>query len=172
MVWEYVSTLIRDKEKVKNSIETLKNKIQKDRFTNKNIYDRIMVEKGEVEIKQNKLLDLFTDSKISKEALELKFKELKDREETLVRDISRLKSEMERVDDLDALGNEIENLCAEYQKKIKNPPFELRRTIVQKWIEEISIMDDGRIKFKVRIPEGEDTNFIKFNTLSLSELFA
>lgn len=89
------------------------------------------------------------------EDLDLKLKEIDEKEKMIDRQISELEGDMKEIKDSEALEVEIEKTCKLYQQKIDNPPFELKKYIVFKWVEEININDDGSLKIRVRIPEGD-----------------
>ena len=89
--------------------------------------------------------------------------ELNGREATLDNQITEIQREIENTDNLAGAEKEIEKICELYKKKIENPPFELKRYIVRKWIEEINIEDDGSVRIKVRIPKGEEGRIVSAN---------
>ena len=158
IIWTYVSGLINDKQAIIKNIRALQEKRMAEEKSNQKVYDNLLTERSYIKIKKSKLLDLYSDpaGKTKKEDLDLKMSELNDKEKMFEDQILEIKNEIENIDNLNGAEKEIEKICAVYRKKIENPPFELKRYIVCKWIEEINIEDDGSIRIKVRIPKGEE----------------
>jgi len=159
-VWAYVSSMINDFEKVKSAVKDLKKKRENDKSANKNSRDNLLVEKNNLKIKRGKLFELYSEmgkamSTSAKEDMDLKLKEIDEKEKMIDKQISELESDMKEIKNSEALEAEIEKTCKLYQQKIDNPPFELKKYIVFKWVEEININDDGSLKIRVRIPEGD-----------------
>lgn len=166
IVWLYVSGLINDKEKIIKNVRILQRRRKEQELSNQKIYDNLLSEKKGIKMKKSRLLELCSDGKVQKEDLESKISELNDRENMLDGQISEIKRGMENTENLDGTEKEIEKICALYRKKIENPPFELKRYIVRKWIEEINIEDDGSIRIKVRMPRGEEDKITPSNGFS------
>ncbi len=155
VVWDYVKNLISNKDKIKENIHILRNKRESERGYNENICNNLLKEKDKLKIKKGKLLDLYSDNDFEKEDLKLKINELNEKEQAIDSQISEIKSKLKNTENIDDMEREIEKICQLYRQKIDNPPFELKKYIVKKWIEEINIQDDGTIIIKVRIPQGE-----------------
>ena len=152
-VWEYVSALIRDKERVKASIRLLKDKREKDKSSNKNILNTLLTEKEKLRAKISKLLELYGDSNLSKEDLSAKIDEVKERESVLDSQIAGVQKELKEIENMEAIEEEVEKLCVLYQNNISNASFEQKRYIVKKWVKEIRLLKDRRIIMKVNLPE-------------------
>jgi len=151
--------MINDFEKVKSAVKDLK-KREKDKFLNKNSRDNLLIEKNNLKIKRGKLFELYSEmgkamSVSAKEDLDLKLKEIDEKEKMIDKQISELEGDMKEIKNSEALEKEIEKTCKLYQQKIDNPSFELKKYIVFKWVEEININNDGSLKIRVRIPEGD-----------------
>ena len=161
-IWAYVSSMINDFEKVKSAVKDLKKKREEDKSANKNSRDNLLVEKNNLKIKRGKLFELYSEmgkamSASAKEDMDLKLKEIDEKEKMIDKQISELEGDMKEIKNSETLEKEIEKTCKLYQQKIDNPPFELKKYIVFKWVEEININDDGSLKIRVRIPEGDAT---------------
>ena len=165
VIWSYVSGLINDKEIIIKNIRLQQEKRKSEEKSNQKIYDNLLLEKKSLKIQKSKILDLYSapDSRTKKEDLDLKMDELNGREVTLDNQMAEIQREIENADNLAGAESEIERICALYKKKIENPPFELKKYIVRKWIEEINIEDDGSIRIKVRIPKGEEGRIVSTN---------
>jgi len=168
IIWAYVSGLINDKQAIIKNIRALQEKRKSEEKSNQKVYDNLLAERNSIKMKKSKLLDLYSDpaGKTKKEDLDLKMNELNDKEKMFEDQILEIKKEIENIDNLSGAEKEIEKICAIYRKKIKNPPFELKRYIVSKWIEEINIEDNGSIRIKVRIPKGEEDRIASKNSFS------
>ena len=119
--------------------------------------DALSMEKNALKKKRKNLFDLYSEGGFSdqaKEDLKTKLAEMDEAEKHIDKQITEIKSELEEIKNAESMEVEIEEIRKMYQKKIKNPSFELKKYIVRKWIEEINIHDDGSIKIKVRIPKG------------------
>ena len=165
IIWAYVSGLINDKQAIIKNIRLLQEKRKTEEKSNQRVRDNLLAEKNSIKIKKSKLLDLYSDpaGNTKKEDLDSKMSELNDKEKMIDNQLSEIKKEIENIDNLNGAEKEIEKICAVYRKKIENPPFELKRYIVCKWIEEINIEDDGSIRIKVRIPKGEEDRIASNN---------
>jgi site-specific DNA recombinase len=152
IVWDYISNLIQDKERVKANIRLLKEKREKDRVSNQRVYDSLVLEKEKLKMKIGRLLELYADNEFSKEDLKVKIDEIKEKEAILDNQIGEIKGELKKIDDMEAIEEEVEKLCDLYQNNIRNATFEQKRYIVKKWIKEINILKDGRIIVKVNLP--------------------
>lgn len=155
IVWDYISNLIKDKERVKANIHLLKEKRERDRASNQKIYDSLLVEKEGLKAKISKFLELYGDEEFSKEDLKAKIGEIKEKEAALDNQIEAIKKELKGIEDLETIEKEVEKLCLLYQNNISNPTFERKRYIVRKWVKEINILKDGSIFIKVNLPEME-----------------
>ena len=116
------------------------------------------MEKNNLKIKRKNLFDLFSEigfSDYAKEDLKVKISEIDEKEKVIEKQMLELKGELEEIKNIESLGNEINEICRKYQRKIKNASFELRKYIVRKWIGEINIQEDGSIKIQVRVTKGE-----------------
>lgn len=173
-VWMYIDSLVNNLEKVKEEIRNLRKKREKDKSSNKQSRDNLLVEKNSLKIKRGRLFKLYSEagesmSVSAKEDLELTLREIDEKERMIDGQISELEREMEDIESNKEAEKEIEKTCKLYQKKMDNPSFELKKFIVSKWVEEIKINDDGSIKIKIRIPEG-DTAWLKERIESTSVL--
>lgn len=159
IVWAYVGSLISDSEKIKNNLNLLKEKREKERFSNRNILDSLLREKSNLGRRRNNLLELYSASDVSdnsKKGIRLKLNEFDERDKTLDNQISGVKMELAGLENLDTIEQEVKKTCLLYKKQIENPSFELKKYIVRKWIDEINILNDGSVKINVRIPIGEE----------------
>jgi len=158
IIWDYISNLIQDKEKVKAKIRLFKEKREKDRSSNQSIYDNLLSQKEELKAKISKFLELYGDEEFSKEDLKAKIEEVKEREVALDNQIAAVKEKLQEIDDMEAMEEEVEKSCKIYQNNISSPTFERKRYIVRKWVNEINLLKDGRIAVKVNLPETELPN--------------
>jgi len=159
IVWDYVSALIQDADKVKKSIRLLKEKRDKEKTFNQDIYDTLIVEKAKIQNKKSRLLDLYTDDKMDKEALDRKMNDLDCQQKDFEKQIKQAEKEIQAVEKVGAMEAEVERLCLEYQYKIQNADFETKKIIIRRWVKEINLLDNGDIVIKVRIPA--PTNAVK-----------
>lgn len=160
IVWDYISNLIQDKERVKANIRLLREKREKDRISNQRVYDTLLSEKKELKRKISKLLELYSDNEFSKEDLKVKIEEVKEKEVALDSQIANIKEKLKEIDDMEAIEEEVEKSCKIYQNNISNLTFERKRYIVRKWVKEINLLKDGRTVVKVNIPPTELPNSI------------
>lgn len=171
IVWKYVSFLIQNRKKVKEGVRLIKEQREKEKSSNQVIYDDLLAEKNSLRIKNGNLLELFSEEKISKESKEnikTKLNEFDEREKLLDNQLAKIKGEIDSIEDINAAEEEIERMLLIYQDKINNPTFEIKRDIVKRWISEINILDNGQIRMKVKIPEGETAEFLCIDTLPIT----
>lgn len=160
-VWEYVSSLIQDKERVKAAIRQLKEKRESMREFNQSIYDNLMAKKEEIKRQKSKILDLYATGKYSEEDLDAKIAEYDVQQEDLDRRLKEVEIDLQKVNEIETLEAEIEQTCLEYQDKIQNADFDLKKRILKKWVKEITLPKDGGIRIRVMIPEPEQPiNFV------------
>jgi site-specific DNA recombinase len=163
IVWGFVSSLIKDKERLKKAIKNLIAERENKRETNQKKYDSLTQKKLEIKQKKFKLLDLYSDGNISKEDLDEKISELNSQQEELEKQIKEVEKELLKVEEIEMIEKEIEQACSEYIDKIDNADFELKRRILKKWVKEINLPDEGGILIKVRIPPPEKPIKIQFS---------
>jgi site-specific DNA recombinase len=159
VVWDYVRSLISNPDKVKKAIQILREKRERDRIFNERAYDVLMTEKMNIKTKKSKILDLYADNKFTKEELDNKIIELNNQEKIIDRQIQEVGNSLKKIENIDSVEREIEELCLQYKQKITNPTFELKKMIVKKWVKEINITDRGDIIIKVRVPEDYGEGF-------------
>ena len=157
IVWDYVSNLIQNKEKVKEKIQFLQRKRDEERISNQRMLEGLKEEKRKMKEKINKLLELYSDEGIPKDDLKAKIEEFRGKEAFLDVQIKEVEDKLKNIEDMEKLEKEVEKLCEMYQNKIRNAPFELKRYIVRKWVKKINVLKDGRIVMKVNLPEWELT---------------
>jgi len=155
-VWNYVSSLIKDKEKVKKAIKTLKEERESKKDFHQRIYGSLITQKAEIKRKKSKFLDLYGDENYQKEDLDEKISELNSQQKDLERQIRETEREFQKIKEIGAIEEEIERSCLEYKGKIENADFELKRRTLKKWVKEITLPDEGGIVVRVRIPEPEE----------------
>jgi len=155
-IWQYIQALISQPEKVKRAINLLKEKRESDRSFNQKVYDSLIVEKAEIKKKKSRILDLYSEGNYQKEDLDSKISDLNSQEELFNQQIRNSEKNFEKIENTEVIEKEIEQLCLEYQDKIKNPNFELKKRIVRKWVKEINITNEANIVLKIRIPEPEE----------------
>jgi len=154
-VWDYVSSLIQDKEKVKKAVKMLKERRENEKDFNQKVYDGLIKEKADIQNKKSRIFDLYADGDYKKEDLDTKISEFNSQQENLERQIKEAEKELTKIEELSVIEEEIEQTCLEYQSVIKNADFDLKRRILKKWVKEISLLDNGSILVKVRIPPPE-----------------
>lgn len=104
------------------------------------------------------MFDLFLDqgfSDYAKVDLKAKIKDIDEREHLIDKQTAEINRELEAIQNAESIEKEIEEMRKMYQRKIKNPSFELKKHIVRKWIEQIVIQKDGSVRIRVRIAKGE-----------------
>lgn len=151
-VWDYISSLIKDSNRVKGAIKLLQEKRKKEKGFNQKVYDALISERGTLKTKKQKLLLLYADDNITKEDLNEAVSNIDSQIENFSRQIVEAEKELIKVNDIGRLENEIEKLCLKYQKKINNLTDEQKIFVVKKWVKEINILDNGDIKIKVKLP--------------------
>jgi len=154
-VWGYVSALIQDKDKVINSVRLLKEKRKSEKDFNQRIYDSLITEKAKIKEAKNKIFGLYAYGEYKKEDLDYKLAELDNQENDLEKQIKEAEKKLLEIKETHSLEEEIERTCLEYQGKIKNANFELKRRILNRWVKEIVLPKEGGIKIVVRIPQTE-----------------
>jgi len=154
-VWEYLKSLIQDKEKVKRAVKALKEKRESERSFNQKIYDSLIIQKAEIKQKKSKILDLYVDENYQKEDLDEKISELNSQQENLERQIKEAEKELAKINEIKTVEEEIEQSSLEYRGIVENADFDLKRRILKKWVKEINLPDGGGIVIKVRIPQPE-----------------
>jgi hypothetical protein len=123
-------------------------------------YDSLVEEKRILKGQKQKLLELYTaENAPSKEDIGIKLKDLDEKEEALDARILEAEGESKVFLDMGRAEKEIEDICLKYRGRIKNPSFELKRKIVQTFIEEINIMDNGVLLIKVNISDSAGSEF-------------
>jgi len=155
-VWNYVSSLIKDKKKVKKAIKTLKEERESKKDFHQRIYDSLITQKAEIKQKKSKLLGLYADEKYQKEDLDEEISKFNSQQRDLERQIKEVEGEFQKIKEIGAIEEEIEKSCLEYRGKIENADFELKRRTLKKWVKEITLPDEGGIVVRVRIPEPEE----------------
>lgn len=167
-VWGYVSSLIKDKKKVRRAIKSLKEERERKREFNQKIYDSLITEKAKIKQKISKLLDEFAEDKLLKENLKEKVEELTSQQGDLGRQIEEVKKELARVDEIKVIEEEIERSCLEYRDGIDIADFDFKRRTLKRWVKEITLPDKGGIAVRVRIPQPEKP--LKFTLPSIKSL--
>lgn len=156
-VWDYVKSLVSDENKVKAGIKKLAEKREKDRSFNQKVYNSLIAEKGKLEKKKQRFIDLYGDENFTQEEIDNKVSEVNNLQENLNSQIREVEKEFQKIENLKLIEKEIEKLCFRYKTKIKkNPSPELKKFIVRSWIKEINILDDGRVFIKAKLPELEE----------------
>lgn len=155
VVWAYVTSLIKDKDRIKNNIRVLREKRENDKSSNKRVMESLVMEKSNLKAKKSKLLELFSDTGMQVEDLKAKINEFDQREKSVDTQIMTIDKELKDIDNFTSIEAEIEKTCELYKNKIVNSDFELKKYIVRKWIEEILIEKDGSIRIKIWVPQGE-----------------
>lgn len=161
IVWNFISSFISDEKRVKKALADLKNRRINEKSKSKDLLKNLSAEKGAIKNKRRKLLDLYGDSEISdyaKKDLKSQLSDFDKKEQLIDQQIVQLEKDMEEIRNLDWIEKEIGETCRRYQDKLKNPSFELKKFIVNKWVEAIYIQDDGSVKIRLRIPHGEQLN--------------
>jgi len=173
-VWEYVSALIQDKDKVINSIRLLKEKRESDKDFNQRIYNGLITEKAKIKEAKNKIFGLYAYENYKKEDLDSKIDELNSQENNLERQVKEAEKKLLDIKETASVEEEIERTCLEFQGKIKNASFDVKRRILNKWVKEIILPEDGSVLVKVRIPQSENAKaplFVRYSTgVSTSEV--
>ncbi|MGD0576497.1 MAG: recombinase family protein [Candidatus Staskawiczbacteria bacterium] len=172
-VWNYVKSLISDRDRLKNNINLLKEKRESDRNSNTRVLEALRAEKASLKIKNKRLFELYSsDPEMQVADLKDKMNEFTEREKSIDSQITQAENELKDIQGYDSAENEVDKICNIYRSKIDNPTFELKKYIVRKWIEEIRIEKDGTLRISVRVPQlekGEDfkteTNF-SFRSMS------
>ena len=158
-IWDYVKTLVEKGGVLKGKIRLNEEKRKANMAESKKNYDSLVEEKRILKGQKQKLLELYTaENAPSKEDIGIKLKDLDEKEEALDARILEAEGESKVFLDMGRAEKEIEDICEKYRNKVKNPSFELKRKIVQTFIEEINIMDNGVLLVKVNISNsaGED----------------
>jgi len=173
-VWDYVKSLINDRDRLKNNINSLKEKRESDGISNKRVFEALLAEKTSLKNKKSKLFDLYSEDKFEKGDLENKINEFTEREKAVESQMLEIEKEVKDMKEFDSDDNDIKKICDIYKNKIDNPTFELKKYIVRKWIEEIRIEKDGSLRISVRVPQLEKAEEFKaeanFNFRSMSDL--
>lgn len=154
-VWSYVSSLIKDKAKVRKAIKAMKAERESKRSFNQKIYDSLITQKAETKRKKSKILDLYADENYQKEDLDEKISELNSQQLDLERQIEEVEKSLAKIDEANTLEEEIERSCLEYRGIIETADFDLKRRILKRWVKEINLPNEGGIVVKVRIPPPE-----------------
>ena len=153
-VWEYVSNLISNPERVIKSVRILREQRDDERSSNQKVRDTFAEEKAKIKLKKRKILDLYADSRFSREDLDEKVADFDNVEKLLDKQIEEIDIKLGTINNTDSIEREIENLCFEHQKQIlDNPDFEFKKMMIRKWVKEINIKDDRKVVIKVRVPE-------------------
>ena len=71
-VWEYISSLVKDSDRVKKAIKLIQEKRDKDKGFNQEVYNSLITEKSKIKVKKQRFLDLYGDKNISREDLDEK----------------------------------------------------------------------------------------------------
>jgi len=151
-IWEYISFLIKDSEKIKRAVELLQEKREKEKGFNQKVYDSLIIEKGTLKAKKQKLLGLYVDDNITKEDLNEAISNIDSQIGNFNKQVAEAEKELVKINNSDKLENEIEKLCIKYQSKIDNLTFEQKIYVIKKWVKEINILDNGDIKIRVKLP--------------------
>jgi site-specific DNA recombinase len=154
-VWNYVQELISNPGKIKRSVSLLRTERTEKQGDNQKIHDRLMVEQSNIKSKKSKILDLYSEDTISKEDLNRKLEELNQQESFIDNQIKDVEKDLLNINQTNQAEEEVEKICLEYKDAINSEDFETKKKIVRKWIKEINISDEGRIKLFVRVPKLE-----------------
>jgi len=170
-VWTFVKTFISNPENIKRAITEFEKEKDNNKKINTKDLEILLLKKADIKKKKSNFLDLFGDEKFDKQDLYAKIEPLNVEEKLLDKQIAEIRGKIVKIEESGQLDREIKRSCASYYSKIDNPDFELRKRIVRDWVKEINIMDDGRIKIKIRVPEiaGSILN-IKDNVYNLLNL--
>ena len=174
IVWSFIRDLIKNRQKIKEKFRQVKEQRESEKSANQKIYDSLSAEVEGIKKQNNNLLELYskTESAIVKKDIEKKLAEFDEREASLEAQIRKVKVEIDNIVDKNTVDEEIEKMCSIYEDKIDNPTYEIKFAIVQRWVSEINILDDGRIRIKVKMPEGEQDNTFFAGALRLTEILA
>lgn len=154
-VWEYISSLIRDADKLKEDMRKFKEKKDKEKTVNQKIYDSLILQKEEIKKKKLRLLDLYNDENWTKEVLDEKVSEVSNQEEELDGQIKEVARDLEKAKELDNIEEEIDRLCNQYKSNLPNPTPEWKKYTARKWIKYIKLPDSGGIVVRIRLPMPE-----------------
>ena len=154
-VWQKINAFISQPNKVKKAVRLLREKRDNNKEFYQKIYNSLMVKKTKIKQQKAQLLDYYVEGKLLKEDLDNKLLDWNDQEKMFNQQIVEAKKDLARVDKLGVVEEEVEQLCMEYQEKLPNITFEIKKRIVRKWVKEINITDTGDIALKVRIPKIE-----------------
>jgi actin-related protein len=148
-----VKTFISNPENVRKAIAEFEKAKDRDKATNQEGLNLLLLEKEAVRKKKSNFLDLFGEERFNKQDLYAKIEPLEAHEILLDKQIGELTSKIRHIEETGQINKEIQKSCASYYSKVKNPNFELKKRIVRDWVKEINIMDDGAVKIKMRVPE-------------------
>jgi len=151
-VWDYIKGLVENPDRIKKSIKILREERESKKGDNKKIYDRLLLEINNIKVKKSKILDLYSDNLVPKEELNKKIQELNQEEGFVSTQLKETEKQLAGAEQIDEIEREIENTCLEFEKKMKNLSFEKRKRIVNMWVKEINVFDNGSIKIRVRVP--------------------
>jgi len=154
-VWEYVSSLIKDKEKIKKAIKNSKENRESKKEFNQKVYDSLIIQKAEIKKEKSRILSLYGKKSFKEEDLEEKIAELNSQQEDLERQIKEAEKDIAKIDEIGAIEKEIEQSCLEYRGKLENAGFEFKRKVLKRWVKEINLPKEGNISIIVRIPPPE-----------------
>lgn len=163
VVWEYVSALIRDKEKLKKAVRDSREQRESKREFNQKIYDSLMTQKAEIKKEKSRILGLYGKENLKEEDLDEKMSELNSQEEDLERQIKEVERELAKIEEINTIEKEIEQACLEYENIIDDADFELKRRILKRWVKEINLPDEGGILVKMRLPQPKKPIKFKFS---------
>jgi len=165
-VWEYVKTLIENGDILKNKIRDKQEKRKADMSSNQRVYDSLIEERNSLKSKKNKLLELYSDESISdksKQDIKTKLKEFDEREEGLGMQVLQAEKELQLFENMNQIEREVEESLEKYRGKTTNPDFELKRSIVRKFIEEINVLDNGAVVLKVNFSDSISSDLSSFD---------
>ena len=153
IIWSQVQAFISNPEKVKRAIYMLQEKRNNDRTINQRTLDSLMAGQEDIKQQKQRLFKLYALKKYDETGLNNAIEDLDLQEQEFGRQIKEIESKLKKIEDLNAIEREVERLCVEYNGKIANPNPKLKKFIVQKWVSEVSILENGGIKLKMKLPE-------------------
>jgi len=158
-VWEYLSSLIQDTNRVKKAIRAIEERRTKNKESYKKLCDKLREEKVRIKKQKKNLILALTEEKIKrsieKKDFEEVMEELNEKELLIDKQIIEAEVELKRMATMSQMEREIERLCVKYKSIITDATIDEKKLIIRRWVKEITLLDDGTTLVKVRIPELE-----------------
>jgi len=123
IIWNFIRDLVKNKDKVKDSIRILRERREIDRDRNQKTYNSLIAAKNEIKQEKTRIIHLAIKKKYDEDILDEQMKELDDKEKMVNNQIREAERELQGIDSKEKTENEIERVCLSYEKRVGDKPL-------------------------------------------------